>query len=221
MYSSPRRCLYEKEPVLGLSRSRGIKRWANVKDLLYVDKLLLLLKKDVNTYEHSLRVGKLCKMMASLLQLDEKQTRQLIQGGCLHDIGKLLIPDQILMKDSALTDQEWKIMKQHPVLGSNMMMAFTELDPKIAEIILYHHERWNGQGYPSGLSGENIPAFARICAIIDAFDSMVSDRPYRKGLSINTAVKELLSHSGTQFDPNYVALFLSLSESFPDVYPFK
>ncbi|MCR8636200.1 HD-GYP domain-containing protein [Paenibacillus radicis (ex Xue et al. 2023)] len=188
---------------------------------LWVKKLLQLLGKDVNTYDHSLRVGKLCKMMATYLHLDEKQTCQLILGGCLHDIGKIFIPDQILKKASALTAQEWKVMQEHPSLGASMIREYGCMDQEIIDVIDFHHERWNGMGYPNGLKGNSTPEFARICGILDSFDSMVTDRPYRKGLTFRQAEEELLLHSGTQFDSYYVDIFLRLSPSFGEIYPFK
>ncbi|WP_283214803.1 HD-GYP domain-containing protein [Paenibacillus sp. HWE-109] len=168
----------------------------------------LLAEKDIQTYQHSLRVGALCRRMALHLHLDKKQTLQLVQGGCLHDIGKVGIPDEILNKNSALTAKEWEFMRLHPSIGTQMMQEHAHTDKEIMEIIHFHHERWNGEGYPNGLKGEEIPIFARICAIIDTFDSMVSDRPYRKGLSFEAAEQELLLHSGKQFDSYLVDLFL-------------
>ncbi|TXK71792.1 HD-GYP domain-containing protein [Paenibacillus sp. N3.4] len=170
----------------------------------------LLKEKDLQTYQHSLRVGELCKRMAVYLHLNEKQTRQLVQGSCLHDIGKVGIPDEILNKSSALTAQEWEVMRQHPYIGTKILLEHGDIETEIIEIIHYHHERWNGEGYPCGLKENKIPVFARICAIIDTFDCMVSDRPYRKGLSFAEAEQELLIHSGTQFDSYYVDAFLNL-----------
>lgn len=128
-----------------------------------------LLKKDVATYEHSIRVGSMAKIMATCLQFDEVQTYKLIAGCCLHDIGKVLIPDSILKKHSSLTPEEWEAMKHHPFQGVQMAALEGLVDQDIVGTIHFHHERWNGSGYPSGLKGLEIPVYARICSIIDAF----------------------------------------------------
>ncbi|TBL72744.1 HD-GYP domain-containing protein [Paenibacillus thalictri] len=177
-----------------------------------------LLEKDPNTYEHSIRVGQLCEAMAERLNLHDKQANVLILGGYLHDIGKIFVPDDILLKDSALSASEWEVMRQHTRLGASKLLEYEGIDRQIAEIIELHHERLNGQGYPYGLSGGEIPVLARICAIVDSFDCMVSDRPYRKGLSFREAVDELQYHSGTQFDSDYVRLFVTLSPSYGGIY---
>ncbi|MCZ8514444.1 HD-GYP domain-containing protein [Paenibacillus filicis] len=182
------------------------------------ERLLQLKAKDENTYEHSLRVGKLCEVLAGRLQLDEKRTTLLTLGGYLHDIGKMLIPDPILLKDSALTEEEWGIMKLHPNLGSIIMLGNDYVNQELNDIIELHHERLNGSGYPYGLQGDKIPTLARICAIADAFDSMVSDRPYRKGLPLQEAAEELRLHSGTQFDKHLVKVFLESIPSFREIY---
>ncbi|WP_233455252.1 HD-GYP domain-containing protein [Paenibacillus elgii] len=181
-----------------------------MRDRLVTQELVRLMEKDVDTYEHSLRVGKLAKSMALMMRLNLAQTRQLVIGCCLHDIGKIYMPDSILKKDTSLTEREWRMMKQHPVLGSDILKIHAPEEQEIIDIVEFHHERWNGTGYPYGLSGVDIPAFARICTIIDSFDSMLSDRPYRSGMSLEEAKEELRRHSGTQFDKQYVELFLQM-----------
>lgn len=170
------------------------------------------MEKDVDTYEHSLRVGKLAKSMALMMRLNLAQTRQLVIGCCLHDIGKIYMPDSILKKDTSLTEREWRMMKQHPVLGADILKIHAPEEQAIIDVVEFHHERWNGTGYPYGLSGGDIPAFARVCSIIDSFDSMLSNRPYRSRISLEEAKEELRRHSGTQFDKQYVELFLQLPE---------
>ncbi|WP_284645709.1 HD-GYP domain-containing protein [Paenibacillus silviterrae] len=172
----------------------------------------------MNTYEHSLRVGRLARHMASEIKLSEIQTRLLIYGCYLHDIGKIFIPNEILNKNSSLTRDEWNIMKSHSLLGAEWMEKRGDIDKEIIEIIKFHHERWNGEGYPYGLGGNNIPDFAKVCAIIDSFDCMVSDRPYRRGLSLREAKSELLLHSNGQFDKHYVDLFIRLSDEVLDPF---
>lgn len=181
-----------------------------MRDRLVTQELVRLMEKDVDTYEHSLRLGKLAKSMALMMRLNLAQTRQLVIGCCLHDIGKIYMPDSILKKDTSLTEREWKMMKQHPVLGADILKIHAPEEQVIIDIVEFHHERWNGTGYPYGLSGGDIPAFARICTIIDSFDSMLSDRPYRAGMSLEEAKEELRRHSGTQFDKQYVEVFLQM-----------
>jgi putative nucleotidyltransferase with HDIG domain len=174
--------------------------------------LYRLMQKDVVTYEHSVRLGKMAKMMAGYLHFTPQETHDLVTGCLLHDIGKIVIPDKILMKESSLTVAEWETMSRHPALGAHLAAQDGNVSQTVIEIIKYHHERWDGAGYPYGLRGDHIPSFARICSIIDAFDSMVYDRPYRKGVSIQEAKDELWSQSKKQFDPNLVQLFLHIPE---------
>lgn len=177
-----------------------------------VNSMLRILTKDRDTYEHSLRVGKLAEILAFYCDFTDDQKRKLIIGCYLHDIGKIVIPDQILNKKSTLEVDEWEVMKQHTILGVILVENEGITDSEVIEIVRYHHERWDGSGYPYGLRGDEIPIFSRICSIVDAFDCMVSDRPYRKGMSIQQAKEELLSQNGKQFDPFYVEIFLRLPD---------
>lgn len=176
------------------------------------EKMNMLNQKDNVTYEHSLRMGRLAKNIASSLHLDDLQTNQLITGCCLHDIGKIDISDPILHKTDALDPLEWELMKQHPRIGINILMECPHIDREILDIVAYHHERWDGKGYPYRLSGNDIPILARICAIIDSFDCMLNDRPYRKKLSLDDAKRELWLNRNKQFDTKYVDVFLSLPD---------
>lgn len=124
----------------------------------------------------------------------------------LHDMGKLLIADRILTKRSALEAEEWVMMRQHPQLGYDMVGCHPGLED-VAQGVLFHHERWDGQGYPLGLSGEQIPWIARLISVADAYDAMVSVRSYRESMSPELAIAELILHSGTQFDPQMVLAF--------------
>jgi putative nucleotidyltransferase with HDIG domain len=176
--------------------------------------LVQLQDKDKVTFEHCLRVRKLAEAMASfLINSDDAEKQNFIRGCFIHDIGKLMTPNKILNKPSALTPDEWQVLKRHPVTGVNLFINKSNIHKQIIEIVEYHHERWDGLGYPYGLKGNEIPVFARICSIIDAFDSMISDRPYRKGLSLEKAKEELHNQSWSQFDGFYVNQFLSLSDS--------
>jgi HD-GYP domain-containing protein (c-di-GMP phosphodiesterase class II) len=129
-------------------------------------------------------------------------------AGLLHDVGKVGIPDEILRKPGRLTDEEYDVMKQHPVVGAmivSSMPGFQEIIPGVRN----HHERWDGTGYPDGLAGEAIPLLGRLLAVPDTMSAMTTDRPYRKGLTWEAALEEVERKSGTQFDPSIVAAFLS------------
>ena len=127
----------------------------------------------------------------------------------VNDVGKITIDSEILNKPEKLTEEEWEIIKKHPEMGYRIAMASKELS-NIADYILYHHERWDGKGYPRGISGESIPLYSRIASIIDAFDSMIKDKPYKKKLTIEQAIEEIRKNSGTQFDPNLVDILIDI-----------
>ena len=126
-----------------------------------------------------------------------------------HDIGKVGIPDDILKKPGALDEKEWKIMKTHTTIGQRISSVSAELKP-ISDLILLHHEKWDGSGYPMGLSGDAIPIECRILALVDAFDAMTNDRPYRKALSFDDAINEIIKCKGSHFDPELVDIFLEI-----------
>ncbi len=164
-------------------------------------------KRDRYTRKHSEDVTEYSLMIAGELGLSEETTRTLRIAGLLHDLGKIAIPDAILRKPGALTDAEYEVMKQHPVLGWLIVSAI----PSLAETlpaIRHHHERWDGRGYPDGLAGEAIPLLGRLMAVADAFSAMTTDRPYRKGMAVTEAVRRLRECMGTQFDPDMAQAFL-------------
>ncbi len=177
-----------------------------------------LFQKSIPTYEHSIRVGMMAEKIAVFLNFTMKETSQLVTGCLLHDFGKILVPDYILNKKERLTAQEWDMVKCHPKVGAEILEIPSNIDKETVEIIHYHHERWDGQGYPEGLRGEQIPKFARICAVLDAFDCMVTDRIYRQKISIGEAKLELINHSGTQFDKEVVTIFLEISNQISKMY---
>jgi HD-GYP domain-containing protein (c-di-GMP phosphodiesterase class II) len=142
-------------------------------------------------------------------ELLKNETFALRGSGEFHDIGKLKIPSDIVNKTSALTGEEYEIMKQHPVIGEALLRPIKCLRP-ILPAVRHHHERWDGRGYPDGIAGIEIPIEARIVGLVDSFDAMISNRPYRKALSIPEAVSELIKNSGTQFDPELVKVFLKI-----------
>lgn len=165
--------------------------------------------KDSYTCGHSERVMDHCMDISKMLGFSHHDTEILRYASLLHDIGKIGIDVGILRKPSTLDKEEWKIMVMHPILGSGIVEKIGFLSD-LAPIILRHHERYDGKGYPGKLRKDNIPLGARILAVADAYESMVSDRPYRKGLSASKARQELLKCSGSQFDPNIVKIFLRI-----------
>lgn len=165
--------------------------------------------KDSHTYGHSERVMEYCIDVANQLRLSEHNREVLKYASLLHDIGKIGIDVGILRKPSKLNEEEWKIMVMHPVLGSGIVEQIGFLN-NLAPIILRHHERYDGKGYPGRLKKKKIPLGARILSVVDAYESMVSDRPYRKALSFKKAAQELIDGSGAQFDPKIVKLFLKI-----------
>jgi len=164
--------------------------------------------KDVYTRGHSERIVKLGVAVARRLGLPEENRELLKYAAILHDIGKIGIPDSILNKPGRLTDEEYRLVKEHPAIGAEIVKQVKALEP-VASIILQHQERWDGKGYPYGMKGEDIPMEARIISVLDAYDAMTSDRSYRKALPVQTAIAELKRCSGTQFDPKVVNAFLA------------
>ncbi|MBN2093509.1 PAS domain S-box protein [candidate division KSB1 bacterium] len=166
---------------------------------------------DIFTGKHSQRLVKHCSVMADLLGLSAGKKRDLQVASILHDVGKIQIPRSILRKFGILTAEERKILHKHAEFGANAVKRIPRFY-RISKIIKYHHERYDGSGYPDGLKGNEIPIEARILAVVDAFDAMISDRPYRKSLGIGTAFYELRAGRGTQFDPQVVDVFIEFSK---------
>ena len=163
------------------------------------------------TEEHSSRMCFLALELGSMIGLSSNTLDDLAILASFHDIGKIGIPDSILQKPGPLTDEEWKVMKAHPEIGARIVGGSYELS-HISESILSHHERWDGEGYPEGVGGDEIPLISRILAIVDAYDAMTSDRTYRKAMSREEALAEIARCSGTQFDPDLVEMFLTMME---------
>jgi putative nucleotidyltransferase with HDIG domain len=163
--------------------------------------------RDTETQGHSLRVVHFTLKLAELMGIHDKDTLKIYEyGALLHDIGKIGIPDAILRKPDKLNNDEWRVMKSHPTIGYNVLRRIKFLEPA-AQIVLHHHEAFDGGGYPNGLSGDNIPLGAKIFNIADAIDTITSDRPYKKALSFEIAASELKKHSGQQFDPQIIEIF--------------
>ena len=170
--------------------------------------------RDRETEGHAQRVTDLTLRLARKLGVPESQLVHIRRGALLHDIGKIGVPDEILHKPGPLTPEEWEIMRQHPVLAHRMLADIDYLRPALA-IPLYHHERWDGSGYPEGLKGEAIPREARIFAVVDVYDALTSDRPYRKAWPKEKALAYLREQRGKLFDPEVVDAFLEIIAETP------
>ncbi len=165
--------------------------------------------RDKETEGHSLRVVDLTMQLAGRLGVPADMQEHVQRGALLHDIGKLGVPDAILLKPGALTEDEWRVMKRHPLYACEWIQPIPYLQPAIA-IPWCHHERWDGGGYPRGLQGETIPLEARIFALVDVWDALLSDRPYRPAWDEGRALDYIQGESGKHFDPQVVAAFLEL-----------
>jgi diguanylate cyclase (GGDEF)-like protein len=168
--------------------------------------------KDYISEGHVTRMEKLAVRIGESLMLHQDQLDRLILLTKFHDIGKIGIPDRILKKPDKLTEDEWKVMKTHSAIGERIALESTEIKD-IAPLILHHHEKWDGSGYPSGLKKENIPVECRILAIVDSFDAMTNDRPYSKARDEAEAIQEIVACSGTYYDPKMVDIFCHIQKS--------
>ena len=177
---------------------------------------------DHFTESHSQNVSKLCVAFGKKLQLSFQEIENLRLAGLFHDIGKIGIPDSILLKQGRLTDEEYETMKLHPIMGANIF-ALSEVFKKLSPIIIAHHERVDGKGYPNKLSGDDIPYLAKILAICDSFDAMISKRSYKEAKNISFAINQIKECSGTQFDPKLAESFVKFYEEDPslirEIYP--
>jgi HD-GYP domain-containing protein (c-di-GMP phosphodiesterase class II) len=165
--------------------------------------------RDLGTSCHVQRVSEFAVAVGSRLGLNPIELSQLEQAAMLHDVGKIGIPDKILLNPGALNEGEWELMRSHPELGLGIVNP-VRLPKSVKSGILCHQEAYDGSGYPKGLKGENIPLFARIIAVVDAYDAMVADRPYRRALPQQEAVAELDRCAGSKFDPEVVMAFLEI-----------
>ncbi len=174
--------------------------------------------RDEHTGEHIQRMAHYSAVIARRLGLNEEVIESILYAAPLHDIGKIGIPDSILLKPEKLEPKEWEIMKKHTEIGAEILKGTKSGFVRLGEIIaLYHHERWDGTGYPYGLKGTQIPLAARIVAIADVFDALTSDRPYRRALSEEEAFKIIEEGAGTHFDPKIVEVFLKAREEILEI----
>ena len=169
--------------------------------------------RDPSTFGHSTRVAAISLEIARAMGLDAEIQQTLRRAALLHDIGKIGIEDRVLHKSGPLTDAEWDVMRQHPLIGYKMLSGLHFLKPSLVGV-LHHHERWDGKGFPGGLKGTAISAHIRVLSVADALDAMTSDRPYRKGLAFEDALAEIQKRAGTQFEP---AVAEALMKCAPEV----
>lgn len=167
--------------------------------------------KDAYTKGHTERVAEYCVALARKMDLGKNELRDLAFAAVLHDIGKLVVLESVLKKPGSLNDEEWELLKSHPVIGASIIENMEFLAGAVA-LVRHHHERYDGGGYPEGLKGSRIPLGARIIAIADSYDAMTTDRPYRKALSKEVALSTLITKAGTQFDADAVAKFVEIVE---------
>jgi len=162
---------------------------------------------DPYTKGHSENVANISAALAEKLSYSKEGIQKIYWAGLVHDIGKILIPNSLLSKPGKLSGEEFSELKRHPEYGAKVLESSQELK-EIVTIVRYHHERWDGSGYPEGLSGKRIPEESRILAIADAFDAMTSNRPYRESLSWEYAINEIKTYAGKQFDPEIAMIFI-------------
>ncbi len=170
----------------------------------------MLRLRDPETYAHSVRVAEWAVALGAALGLDETTLRHLRWAALLHDLGKVRIPNRILHKNGALNENEWQIMRQHPIWGYEIVRAVPGLPKETCQAVLHHHERWDGQGYPQGLAGKAIPLLARILGVVDTWDALTSQRPYRTPMAPREVKRYLQRQAGVALDPHIVAVFMQV-----------
>ncbi|MCG8568564.1 MAG: HD-GYP domain-containing protein [Spirochaetes bacterium] len=171
--------------------------------------------KDAYTAGHSVRVANLSHFIAQVLGLEIDYSIYIHIAAHLHDIGKVGVPDGILLKTRKLSYHEHLVMQEHCKIGYDILAEIPFLED-MAEIVFYHHEHFDGQGYPEGIAGDAIPLGSRIIAVADTYDAITTTRPYRKALSLDKAFQEIKNHSGTQFDPDVVQVFSKIYQDYHD-----
>lgn len=173
--------------------------------------------RDPYTGKHSERVSDMACFISELMGMSEAETQEIHIAGHLHDIGKIGIPDRVLLKEGKLDDEEWKLMKKHPEIGADILSKSSHF-ARLAAIILHHHERWDGNGYPFGAKGTEIPLGARIIAVCDSIDAMASKRAYRNALPLEVCKAEIEKNVGIMYDPEIARLALENWDKLTEVY---
>jgi putative nucleotidyltransferase with HDIG domain len=194
-----------------VSTGRGARETEQAARLVADGLVRALALRDVETEAHSRRVSAWTLMLAQRLGVPKEDWLRAELGGLLHDIGKIGVPDSILRKPDKLTEEEWVEMRRHPVLGCTILSGIPSLDGA-SDIVRSHHERWDGAGYPDKFAGEDIPWHARIFALVDTYDAVTCDRPYRKGRSHSAATDVIRAEAARQFDPRVVEALLDVPE---------
>lgn len=177
-----------------------------------------LMYKSPATYRHCVRVALLAEIISPQLPICENEKAAFIRGCFLHDVGKVRVANDILHKKSRLSEWEWEILRKHPQYGEEILIHQSFYDVNILQLVRFHHERYDGAGYPDRLAGDRIPLFARACSVIDAFDSMLSARPYRMPLTKEQAYAELEKNKNTQFDGSLVDILINISDEEMGLY---
>ena len=188
----------------------SLNRWGNAIDA-----------KDPYTSLHSEEVAEVAHAIALSLGLDAMTADIIHVAGHLHDIGKIGVPDQVLQKKGPLNDEEWEFIRRHPDMGADILRPVEALSQNgIVDMVRHHHERFDGSGYPSGLTGEEIPLGARIIALADSLSAILQNRPYRKARGFDEAMEEIINCSGAQFDPRVVTAFLRVQDKIRSIISF-
>ena len=211
---------FQKKELLAMLKSEVNEKTEELKNVYFsvLSSLAQAMeKKDMGTYGHCRRVSYCSRLIAATLDLNEKDREDLKAAATLHDIGKIGISDFVLGKKGPLNDEEKSIIMNHPSKGVEILKPIKHFE-SILPAILHHHENYDGSGYPAGLSGENIPLFARIIAVADTYDAILSVRPYRSSATHKEAIKELLRCAGKQFDPRLVKAFVEADEKFSQLF---
>ncbi|WP_369409084.1 HD-GYP domain-containing protein [Deinococcus arboris] len=216
----------EKGVVGAFARLLGAQlgQWHAIRDLRDANDLTLrslgaaLERRDDDTGGHTTRVVGMSVRLARRLGWDEDQVKALRWGAYLHDLGKLAIPDDVLHKRGPLNPDERRVIQTHTVIGYDMLQDLHFLPAETLDLVRYHHERWDGTGYPSGLRGQNIPDTARLFTLIDVFDALTNARPYKPAWTRDRALSEIRSQAGRQFDPQYVEAFLRMMAEHDDAH---
>ncbi|GAB4578909.1 MAG: hypothetical protein Fur0022_16460 [Anaerolineales bacterium] len=190
--------LQKAQTSLEQSYDATLAGWAKALDL-----------RDHSTEEHTTRVADLTVRLAKTMGIEEPKLTHIRRGAILHDIGKIGIPDHILLKPGQLSPEDWAIMRQHPIYAFEMLKPIAHLQPSL-DIPFCHHEKWNGTGYPRGLKGEEIPLAARIFAVVDVWDALTSSRPYREAWTRQEAIEYIQFQAGHHFDPAVVKAFIQM-----------
>ncbi|MCX7821411.1 MAG: response regulator [Brevinematales bacterium] len=209
------RLLYEKKKYI-ISLEKAVKEAKKELESSFYDSLKAILNtlevRDVKTLEHSHNVAIYAEKLGKKAGFSKKELDSLIMGATLHDIGKIGIPDNILLKNGKLEEMEYEIIKRHPLIGRKILLPMLANNSHVLEIVSYHHERFDGDGYPEGLKGLKIPLFARVVSIANAYDRMLNGTLYSSPKDFESIKKDFIFNSGKQFDPELVRIFLSIIE---------